>query len=106
MSNSIDDLILDRAAAMTGHDGGHASAALIIGATAQLQAELITARDRLLNVAAGSAHAGAGAVPAEDPEATAPAVAEAASATPEAAPALAPSEAPAPDATAPKDAAA
>jgi hypothetical protein len=60
MPLTVDDLILARATAMAEHDGTVVSAVFILGAASQLQADIITARDRLLNVAAGSEHTGAG----------------------------------------------
>lgn len=51
MFNTIDDLILARAAEMAAHDGAPVSPTHIFGAAGHLQPELIAARDRLMNAA-------------------------------------------------------
>ncbi|CAN5576767.1 hypothetical protein BH10PSE14_BH10PSE14_06700 [soil metagenome] len=77
MFATIDDLILARAADMVEHNGGAIGPAFIMGAASQLQAEIISARDRLLSAPAGAAHVGA--IDAADATDEAPeAVAEAA----------------------------
>lgn len=66
MSRPIDDLLADRATEMADADGVTVDVAHIQGAAAQLQVELITARDQMvvatLGSAPGSAH---GAAPAQ-----------------------------------------
>ena len=56
MLPSIDEFILARATAMAEHDGDQLGPLFIMGAAALLQAEIISARDRLLAKPAGSAH--------------------------------------------------
>lgn len=67
MFTTVDELVLARAAAMAEQDGIPVGTVHIMGAAGHLQADIISARDRLLNSAAGSAHAGADAEPAPEP---------------------------------------